>query len=413
MRKIFVVIGVIVAIFIVNFSLWVAHTRTIHRAVTVLKHNLAFHGVNFYYDDLYFDSFKSWSVEGTLKNVTITNNLRNVTRVIEIQAVNFISLPFSEKIEINIPKSVDYKVKANGESKDELYRINFSHGNPTLEIDFITSLNSTNDAFSDHIHNPFFVNIKKLSYYDSGFEITNRETGENYMRSENNKWELLNVSKDGALSVNFEAKFSDMSNTPRYIDPNDMSEEFKHRIKAKSDFYTKGNFAMVVSDEQLEYIKEMKNNGKDTNIKKFLDTYQFKFDKLDMTSGEYALSITGEVQKYLNVIFPTFDLNVRVNKYTNLVDYYFENLNLSVEQLSKLPNSPVKEKISPTQVNKVKSILAKFSNNDDVLNMHFTGSKYGVFEISGRPLLEVWTELQAIIFANIKEEPLSKTKVGK
>lgn len=411
MRKIFVLLGIIITILVVNFSLWFVHTRTIHRAVTVLKNNLALYGINLYYEDLYFDSFKSWSVQGTLKSVVITNDMRNITRVAEIEAVNFSSFPFSEFIEISIPQSINYKKNALG-AKEELLRIDFPNGKPTFEIDFITSLNSTNDSISEHDNNPFFVNIKKLSYYDSGFEVLNRENGENYMHSGNNKLEFINVGKDGLRAVDFEMKFSDMSNTPKFHNPSmEVSDELMHKLSVKSDFYVKGNFSMLVSDEQLEYINEMKRIGKDANIKKFLDTYKFKFDNFDVVTNDYSLHVSGEVQKYLNVFLPTFNLKVTVANYNNLVDLYFSSLNLAVEEMKKIPDSPVQEKVNDSQVTKVKSILSKFSEGNETLNMHFTGTKDGVFEISGRSLVEVWTELQAIIFANIKEEaPQKKVK---
>jgi hypothetical protein len=410
MRKILYVLGLILILLTVNFTLWFMHTRTIHSAVSGLKKQLALYKIDLSYEDLYFNNFKSWNVAGTLSKVKLRVNSKN-PHVLKFDHISIYSNPIKEHVELQTQGGVTYS--RISDQKEDIYDIKFHNGSPSVEIYFLTSLNSLSNSMesSEDETPPLLRNIKSIKYYDSGFDLTDVSKNSRYLTMEGSKFSLASQIKASSRRYDTVLDVKGLRFDPEYASELYTSTADKLNIESGiNNIHTDISMVIQPSENQLEFIKKLKEKDKNAEFNKVLDSFQIIFNDATFSSDHVTSSIKGSLNKQPSSGFlPYIDISIQISDYKKCADRYFSSLNDSITQLSsEQPILPIK-KINPEQIEKFKKFLSQFSDNGQDLSIQFKRLKDSELTISGKSAADLMSELQATFFANFEviEKPKS------
>jgi hypothetical protein len=122
-----------------------------------------------------------------------------------------------------------------------------------------------------------------------------------------------------------------------------------------------------------------------------------------MHTNKFGMFVNGIYDKTPADHFPVFDFNLRIKGYKDLVQYYAAEINSAIDASG--PNQPIFPigKITEEQANTFASILERLSlegvkENEVLLKVIRNKEKS---EISGKPMLVILKQLQALFLANL------------
>lgn len=396
MRKIYITLLFVAIVIVVNFMLWFAHTRTINAALVGIKKELGVMGIKVTYDDLYYDNFKSWNVEGVISNLKISSE-RLLAGSVVINRVGFSSQPFKEHVELRGEDNVFLTLKTLG--GEENYKLVFANGVPSIEIEFNTSLKALNDSFSDS-SSKLFGQIKKIEYYDSGVTLFDLDSQQNYISIGSSKFSLKadqNVDKEKyELLINYK----DLKYNPEFKGVKDTQVISEGNIKRGAQ---NANIDLIIncliSDKQKEYRKEHDLKGAG-----IFDMYDVNISDMSFSNELFGLSMVGGAKKYLGIMLPTVDVKITVSNYNNMIDQYIAMLNSIIKERPEIAAFLPYRLMEDAQIKRVKELFSRFKKNDTDLELTLSGSKDKEFMISEVPALLFMTELQNILGSSVENK---------
>ncbi len=408
MRKIFYLFLLIFALLAVNFTMWFVHTRTIHNSVAVLKKQLALYKIDLSYEDLYFSNFKAWNTTGIVSKVKFRLNSTN-PRVLVVDRINIISDTLKEHLELQTHGKILYS-EIHGDST-KTFDINFHNGSPSVEVQFLTSLNSLSDSLEiEGDETPQILrNIKTIKYYDSGFDLVDISNNQKYLSVESSKVSLTSHFSSMSKKYDTLLDIKNMTYNPEY--PAHINEKALFDINSKlgaNNVHLDLSMIIQPSEHQKESIKKQRESDPKADVPMVFDSFQIVFNESLFSTGDISSKLVGTIDKQpTSGILPYLDIKLEIADYNRALDYYFISLNTAIDNMKRdnplIPFKPV----SSDQSSKFREYLKQFAVNEKDLILDVKRQKDSPVTISGKPIDVIANEIQAMFFNNPTSIPKS------
>ncbi len=317
MRKALVILSFIALVFVGNFSLWFLHTRTVHAVLAQFKRELSQHNITLSYDDIKFTNFKSWRVNGNINKISIRYG-KLPTKVVDMENLKFQSLPFDKKVSLVIDDKITISTK-NGQDIVDSYNIVLREGErPKMVLNLETALKNIVDELKDP-EEPKLHLIDALTYSDNGFYIYNAANDSLFFEMGPTKLVMETSSNAKERRFEFSLNLNKLIFNKDYTSPD--FDEAMHKMRLQlgaTDFDIEFSYVKTQSKMLLELINKDKENKK--NYRKIFDSYQVGIKKVRQGTNIFNITLTGDVDRQPDVLFPLVDVNFRIDNYKNLLN---------------------------------------------------------------------------------------------
>jgi hypothetical protein len=398
MRKIFVLLFLIVLAFGANFSLWFLHTRAVHQALAQLRRELSHNNVILNYDDIKFNNFKSWRVDGDIKKVSLRYG-KDRAKHINFDNLKFQSLPFDNKIILTLDGKINL-IEHYSNNITKGYDIIQRDGiNPKIILNLETSLKEVAETLKDP-EEPKFHLIDAMSYEDGGFLMYDTGNNELFYEVGPSTLDMSSNTTENEMRFVFAFSLKDLAFNKDYSIP--YNEKTLHDIALKlgaTSLDLKFDYVQSPSKLSLELLS--KENKK--KYKKIFDSYQVHIKQLRQVTDLYTINITGIVDRQPDIFIPIIDMNLRINNYKTFTKYFVDFYNANLDKmLEEHPNFPAK-KITPQRFEKLLELLKSMGAVNEDIDIAVIHRKDEDVFIAGKPFLTMLNEFQ-----NVFNETTSK-----
>ena len=398
MRKIFILFSLVFFVLTANFVLWFSHTRVIRSTLTDIQREWEFYRASMSYDDLYFNNFKSWNVNGVIDNLTIKLD-RYIDAKLIFSRVNFISEPFKQTIELRADGDV-FLITHPGTEKERNYKINYTNGFPTIELSFKTSLNEFGSKFNNTSES-IIDELESFIYYDSGFTMHDLDNSSDYISIKNVKASVASTKEESGKIYNFLFKCDEME----YLDDyHSEKEDSVIDINNKKTGINSLNidFSLLYVPKALQKQETLKHSKKGLSDGKF-DTLKFKINDISMLNERYGISANGTLKKRIGIIMPKLDIVFTLTNYKEYIADVSANFNYLLETHPEtralLPYKPLSKK----KIQTLSEFIGKYEINSHDIRFRINNSDT-TLRINEQDLLNFMIDLQEIMITPDKSK---------
>lgn len=372
MRKIFTVLAALLIAFVLNFTLWFLHTRTIAEKITTLQADLQKErGIILSYDDILFSTFKSWEVSGDLVNFKIKSKYGNE---LTVERLGFDSLPFDNQLLFTINSEIEAKGQDFGEAT-----VNWEPRIPLIaEIHFhkdakTSSLQSYGDVIS--AVNLSLPQLDLTSKEDGSIMARLYPTSFTY-KSERN-------SNRNVESINLDSKGLEF-----------ISDKFYADIPPELKVFVKN---MGKTTTELDLRVERYGRG-EKGARDFTDM-QFTYNKSRLSNNLFSFDINGHFHTKNTLMLKDIDITLSLENPDTFVDYTYEQVKYYNSVSSEFKSDPSFD-IDFSRKQELKNLLKKFNKDNNSVSLVLKQSNSGLPTVSGMPILDFLRELHFAVYGN-------------
>lgn len=397
MKKLLALFIVLLLGVVINYGLWFFHTRTINSLISILDERISDLGGEFKYEEVVFDTFKSWSVQGAIikPRVLFKDKILKQILELELDRINFDSLPFDGKLLFKVNGDSQYKVL--GENNTIKKAIKIAHTNSSVsiaELVFYASLRDLVEIVAQNRNQSVF-NVLKSFDFNSGAVSFIEETKGEYFTAENIHLLINGQVKNNELSYDLLFDFKDGQYNSKY-EVGDKEKNLYDNLKRMGKINLIINFIynQWQSKKQSEFIKSAKDN-KGIELAPVVDANRWKLNTLNYETGLFSINIGGGVEAESSNFSSEF--KIVIHKYDSFVSFIVEYINYYIEQLrSSSVSGYLISRIDENKTQKVKQFLKQFAVNNEDLNIDIIKNKNQTLTISGKSWSDIIMQLQNI-----------------
>lgn len=326
-------------------SLWIAHTRVISNAIVSLGDGMNSYSMALKHGDITFSKRSVLDIEAVIKDVTVTSGSNEkITNSYHVNEIRINSNLWTRKLLLELEGDMKAQSKLANQTVDGVYK--FTH-NPIVKIDF---------------RNPFSRSWNSMGMLQ---QIKLEDVGYQYMNENDGKLQPVIVleSMNAVLDNRGEGDALDWDLKFNLVNHEYLGSEGLKMDKIMLDFYNlvtssgKNNLYLAMNVSRKDGMK-IADKADDEII-------DLKIEEFNLSSQIYKIGIKGEVEKKVVMFMPYFDVEVSIDGLEEMLSYYANALNISLEALrGMIPGFEVNA-IKNSDVIAAARVLREVSNSSD------------------------------------------------
>lgn len=355
-------------LFVANFGVWYLNNRAVAGLVTEIRESLSKQGYSLEYDNLVFDTFKSWDIKGALLGVKFKNHQN--TYSFKLDRVNFGFDPIDREFKLVLAGISKYNMTQLGMETDAF--LNYSHENPpTLKVvlnipthELMSILLSGDISKISQVRDVDF-NAKNISFID--------------VKTNKNTYVLENISLTAKSELSEE---KDSVNTDVRFNWTALNENVENNNAI---------FLPISGRSSIESVIKAK-----TYIQEDADNVELNVESIKYFNDKFSLNLSGILKNQDTSMMPYIDAKFSIDKFDEFLNVYIESANAFL----KTPEGAEILRMKPftdAEKNNIRKNLASYITKDGefVLDVKTDDNKELI--ISGKPMREVFMALQMYV----------------
>ncbi|MBA8667407.1 hypothetical protein H1Q59_05830 [Holosporaceae bacterium 'Namur'] len=396
------IIVIIIILLIANFGFWFAHTRTITKSVETMTKQLVLKGVEFKYKDIKFTNFLAWDVKAVIEKPSIKYGSGKYYNIKNMERIDLRSNPIRNRIKIIFPNQLHSVANSISHKQELLIKFKDFEGNkrPFLSL----KLNGSLAKLKDETDTSRFNNhIQEMLYYNDKFEAYDK-TNENQLLFSGDCFSFWVVNKNENNSVSSGIKFTmpNLKYNPNYA-AKDPKMQSRHLSQVELGDISL-ELDLLINELKHTSEESEKKNKSSSASKPVVNTQKIEFKKAEISTRPFGITIQGGYEKIPSDSFPLFNFKVYLRGYEKMLEIYASEINNYIDQVSSNQRLMPIKKVNEEQVHTFAGMLKRLSvgevenKNDIILEIIRTPD---AATISGKPIMLVIKQIQAIFFANL------------
>ncbi len=399
MRKLIVFFTLVIILIVANFAFWFVHTRTITNSLDTVRKQLALKGIEFKYKEIKFINFLAWDVKAVIEKPSFKHGKDKIYSIKSVERMDLRSNPIKNEIKILFPRTMKSINHSLNNAQELLIKFATT---PFIKLELFNSLATFEDAITSG-NDKYGKYIKQILYFNDKFQAydVNNENQLLYSGDNFSFW-IVNNNENNTFSSGIKFTLPNLKYNPSYT-PKDskLSSGYLKQVELgtislEADIMV---YESVQSDEQ-----ENNKNKAALASKAAYNTQKVELKSVKISTTPFSIIIQGDCEKIPSSSLPFFNIKLYLKEYRNFIEYYASTINMSIDGFDNLqPLLPMK-KVTDEQVNALSGLLKRLSatkiNNDNDIMLEIVRTKEAA-TISGKPMMLVFKQLQALFFANL------------
>jgi hypothetical protein len=376
-RKIYFVLISIVAVFLINYGLWFAHTRVINESIRQLRKSLASYGIKLNYKDLHYKTFAFWNVKTNITDLRLSGGWRGSKHKFIFERLTMISNPLDKTVSISVDgniKIIEDTIIGNSkknivfESVPVVKLVLKKSLKNAWERDSIFDVIGAVDLQTDHIYvhdenDQLFSTIKQVAFHYSSDKNGNINiSGDKLGRKLNGDYVARTKLEEKAIE---HAKLL-----------GSINENFKLKI------------ARELSDKDDKALQEKFGDAYDQS--KLPDTYDHlvHLTEFNYANDIYTLTCQGNARIYENKPLPDINLSIYMNKFDSFLHQTFKDVDMYIDISNEVSRARKLPALSVQKQEEIKNYLVSQTDSagDGVRKLDVNFSNKGTMTIGKVPM---------------------------
>jgi|GEM_PF-3910486 hypothetical protein len=398
--------------FIVNFTIWFAYTREIRKIINSSQEALKLHDMHFTYDDLSFNSFKSWRIQAKIITPSLVIKNKNFENTLRAEAIEITVANFTDSMQLSLIGDLN---NTNTSAKeDSAFDIVFNSP-PQLNIKFREDASLLFDILiKAALNTQNLENISQLihaiNYSDTGWLIYDTSGGKRqpyYMVQGGN---ILNIENNSDyLNSSFNVQFSQKSAIwlPDYKS-NSMVIQKLHD-HSSSLGAASASLSLTMKNGASEETKNRwrriygKDYAKSSEITPVFEVPQVNINKLEISTDKFDVEISGTYERQPDHAFPLIDMKLQFNNIDELLKYQQSLYNNAfVPQMQEETSAFKIKEATDEQIKAFAELIKSYSDeNGHQVKLNLLYKRDQDFVINQKPAINFLTQFLKIFADNI------------
>lgn len=339
MRKILITIAALIAsAIIINFAVVLMHKDTISSAFQEGGDALTKMGGGLTYKTLSLKRFVMWDIQLEVTEPQLKYGDAHMRRQFDVDKLLITFLPFQKQMTVVLNDSVRFSQKdVFGEQKNYVYEFTAP---VLLKAEFLVSLESFITGVKVDSHGGGWLkDIKDMSYEDKGFKLLEIAEGDKKLPVAESKgntvWIVDSTEPDsGSRSTDIAITFGDYLYNAESADEEvrlmsalgsmsaNVDFSYNYKIMALKDIDTSDASALPEDDATAEVSME-----------------KIQLKDMSLRSDLFSFLVTGEGLKYGHSPNLNWEVDISIDQYKQLLDFYAELMNVSLSRVAKARDS--------------------------------------------------------------------------
>jgi hypothetical protein len=328
MKKTIISVTFIILLIATNFIIRYIHIKNIEDNIELISTKLSESGLKFKYENITYQGVLFWNLSGKIWNPTFNQEKFGLLEKSSLDHIGFTSLLAAKKLSISLANKIDTIIK---DSKDEYNYTSTFDTLPELNIEFkdYFMLYNNEKSESDKLTDFFLKYIQSIQYNSTGHKAKqiNKDNSENLIYSiDKTNISLLNLSSANSNNIEFGLNVS----KNKYF-KNDKEDDFYNYLSEVGDSNINLNSTIFFNFKDSSEI----NLNKDIILKNIQPVYKLNIQEFYFSSDLFNFYLKGDAIVNKIQLLPYFDMDLKIENLTELVDFYLKFYNKIVV------NSPV------------------------------------------------------------------------
>ena len=407
MKKIYALLSLVIVAFIINFTIWFWQTKIITDNLIELQRQLSQAGIDLSYEEIKFSTFRSWQVNGYIENLKIGFGKQPRTDI-EIPNLKFFSKPFDKAVDFTTNDNVSISFTTPISYKS--YQINYTEGSyPIITLDLDVSFSAFLDVLRDPHRKPMYTFIRHLQLSSPEFNLTDTKNHSIYLMGKKIFLDLYSDKDNNSRNFIIDLAMNNIIYNSNYIVENDIEKADKSLAVqlGNIDVLFQAHYKEQPSKKQLEFLQQQERQ----DMKVVFDSYYVDVKEIHFNTDLFGFSLKGYIDKQPEYIIPAGDLKFTLKNYNNFVNHYVDSINLGIDKFTLQYFILPIQKIDEAKKEKFRKALKPFNKEGDNLVLEISRQGGDEIKISGRSLLDIFTELQTLLYEEVPIKAVPNTSV--